>query len=205
MTPDLPRLHALTDAVVLGRDDFALRASALARSRAVAMHARAPGLSARRLIAVTGMLRAAAASTGAAVFVNDRVDVARIAGVQGVHLPADGLPTPAVRALVGTGTWIGRSAHGVAEAQSALDAGADYVFLGPIWQTDSHPDRPGLGPGAIAAVGSPRVIAIGGITPTRVTVCRAAGAYGVAAISALWSAADPAAAADEMLVLLGVA
>lgn len=203
MTGDLPRLHAVTDDLVLDRTDLSLRASALAQSKTVALHARARHLSARRLIAAARAFTTATRGTGSLVVVNDRVDVALIVEADGVHLPADGLPTDVVRSLVPSGTWIGRSAHGAVEARTALDAGADYVFLGPIWETTSHPGRPGLGLEAITAVGATPVIAIGGITPARVLACLDAGAYGVAAISALWSAPDPAAAAEEMLVLLG--
>jgi thiamine-phosphate pyrophosphorylase len=70
-----------------------------------------------------------------------------------------------------------------------------------VYQTPSHPDRPGAGVGLvrqIAAMGPP-VIAIGGIDPARVAEVRDSGAYGVAAIRALWGAPDPAAAALALL------
>ncbi len=78
--------------------------------------------------------------------------------------------------------------------------GADYVFLGPIWETSSHPGVPGLGLEAIAAARPARVIAIGGVTPARAAACLEAGAWGVAAISALWLADDPGAAAEAFLL-----
>jgi thiamine-phosphate pyrophosphorylase len=155
------------------------------------------------------LLRATSAG-GARLFVNDRVDVALLAGAEGVHLPAGGLPISKVRALVGPDRWIGRSTHSPAEAQRAADEGADYVFLGPIWETPSHPGqgrergrgRPGIGVTAIEQVRAVRIIAIGGITPDRVAHCLDAGAYGVAAITSLWRAPDPGSAAAEMLLLL---
>jgi thiamine-phosphate pyrophosphorylase len=70
------------------------------------------------------------------------------------------------------------------------------VIAGNVYQTASHPDRPPLGPALVSAcarAGLP-VIAIGGITPERAGEMRDAGAWGVAAISALWAAVDPAAA-----------
>jgi thiamine-phosphate pyrophosphorylase len=139
---------------------------------------------------------------GAHVFVNDRADVALLAGARGIHLPADGLPTDRVRDLVGPDVWIGRSVHAPEEARRAAEAGADYVFLGPIWETPSHPGRPGLGPGIIEHAQPARVVAIGGVTPDRVASCLDAGAYGVAAVSALWTAGDPGSAAATMLLLL---
>ena len=74
----------------------------------------------------------------------------------------------------------------------AAEEGADYVFLGPIWPTTSHPNAQSLGPKALAAEVSIPVIAIGGITPEKVPQCLEYGAYGVAVISALWSAPDVA-------------
>jgi thiamine monophosphate synthase len=79
--------------------------------------------------------------------------------------------------------------------------GADFLVLGSIYQTPTHPGRPPTGTrvlGEVATLGRP-VIGIGGITPDRVLELKAAGAYGVAAIRALWHADDPAAATLSML------
>jgi thiamine-phosphate diphosphorylase len=97
--------------------------------------------------------------------------------------------------------WVGRSVHTAEEAARAVDEGADFLIVGAIYETPSHPGRPGAGLGllrAAAALGRP-VIAIGGIDPARAAEVRAAGAYGVAAITALWRTADPAAAALALL------
>jgi thiamine-phosphate diphosphorylase len=141
--------------------------------------------------------------TQAALFVNDRVDIARVAHATGAHLPADGLPIKAARALLTRDQLLGRSVHSSEAAREALDEGADYAFLGPIWETTSHPGRPGLGLGAFKGLASLPVIAIGGVTTDRARLCRDAGAWGVAAITALWHAADPAAAARAMLLSFG--
>jgi thiamine-phosphate pyrophosphorylase len=141
--------------------------------------------------------------TKGAVFVNDRVDIARITNATGAHLPADGLPIRAARALLAPDQLLGRSVHSFAEAREALGEGADYVFLGPIWETGSHPGRHGLGIGAFEGLESLPVIAIGGVTVERARLCRDAGAWGVAAISALWRAPDPAATARAMLLSFG--
>jgi thiamine-phosphate diphosphorylase len=87
------------------------------------------------------------------------------------------------------------------EAREAVAEGADFLIIGNVYETQSHP---GQRPGGLALVsdaaslGRP-VIAIGGISPDRAREVRDAGAYGVAAIRALWYAADPAAAALAML------
>jgi thiamine-phosphate pyrophosphorylase len=134
--------------------------------------------------------------------VNDRADVATIVHADGIHLPAAGLPIAAVRALVGPDVCIGRSVHQPEEALDAAEQGADYVFLGPIWETASHPGQSPLGPEAIARALPARVVAIGGVTPERIGECRDAGAHGVAAVSSLWRADDPGSAAEKMLLLL---
>ena len=89
------------------------------------------------------------------------------------------------------------SVHDLEEAESARDAGADYLLAGPVYATASHPDRSPLGLTRleeIIALGV-TVIAIGGITVDRAREVKAAGAWGVAAIRALWDAPEPKAAA----------
>lgn len=200
MTRPIPRLHAVTDDRILSRPDVIDRVRALARAGPIALHVRGAALAAKRL---TELARAFV-GTGATVFVNDRADIAQIVGAAGVHAPADGLPAAAIRRVVRGDMVVGRSTHAPEEARRARAAGWDYVFLGPIWPTRSHPRADPLGPGAIAAALPGRIIAIGGVTLERVAICRRAGAYGVAAIAALWDAPDPAAAAAAMLLSLGL-
>ncbi len=200
MTRQLPRLHAVTNDKVLGLPDFQERAAQLTTNFATAVHIRSGTCGGRRL---TGIVETTKQTCGAAsVFVNDRVDIARLTGTAGVHLPSAGLPVEFTRSLVGQDCFIGRSAHTLEEAQQAAHEGADYVFLGPIWPTASHPRTAPLGPGALESVVDIPVIAIGGVTPDRVTACLASGAYGVAVISALWFAANTASAAESFSLSL---
>jgi thiamine-phosphate pyrophosphorylase len=192
----LPRLHAVTNHDILALPDIEDRAASIAGAGPVVLHARAGTVDAAQLIELARML----ARTGATLLVNDRADIVREVGAAGVHLPAAGLPVAAARDLLGEDALVGCSAHSPEEALAAHAAGADYVFLGPIWKTASHPGRPPLGPEAIQAARPATVIAIGGVTPERVARCRDAGAYGVAAISALWLSQDPGSAAREMLL-----
>lgn len=194
----VPRVHAVTDAAVAALPQLGRTAAALAVSRDVAFHARAPGWDARKLIALTRALMSAAGES--AVLVNDRVDVARLCRATGVHLPEEGMSISAARELLEPTALIGRSVHTSAAARAAMDEGADYVMLGPIFETESHPGRAPLGIRAIERSLPARVIAIGGITPERARLCRAAGAWGVAAVSALWRAADPSSAVRAMLL-----
>jgi thiamine-phosphate diphosphorylase len=196
----LPRLHAVTDGPTLALADFGIRAGAIAAAGpAVALHARHRGASGATLAAAAARLVALARPPEALVLVSARPDIARAVGAQGVQLARDDLSPIDARAICGG--WIGRSVHSEAEAYDAAGEGADFVIAGNVYDTASHPDRPALGVALIVAcarAGLP-VIAIGGVTPERATELRDAGAWGVAAISALWGARDPAAAAVAFL------
>ena len=192
-------MHAVTDDRVLSLPDFRSRAEHLALGPAYAIHLRGT-LPGREFLALADRLRELTAASGTRLFVHDRLDVARLCGADGVHLPAAGVPTPAARALLAPPALLGRSTHSAAEARAAAAAGCDYVFLGHIWETATHPGRPPLGPAAIAAARPADVIAIGGITAGTALLAARAGAAGVAAIRALWDAPDPAAAARALRV-----
>jgi thiamine-phosphate pyrophosphorylase len=197
----LPRLHAVTDAAILAAADFGVRAAAIAAAGpAVALHARDRGAGGAALAAATARMLALARPPEAAVLVNGRPDIAAALGAQGVQLAASDLAPADARRLV-PGGWIGRSVHDLAEAAVAVEEGADFLLVGSIYPTETHPGRPAAGLCLVreaAALGRP-VIAIGGLDPERAVEARAAGAYGVAAIRALWHARDPAAAALAML------
>jgi thiamine-phosphate pyrophosphorylase len=197
----LPRLHAVTDAGVLAASDFGVRAAAIAAAgSAVALHARDRAAGGAALARATARLLALARPAEAAVFVSGRPDVAAALGAQGVQLAAEDLAPADARRILPAG-WIGRSVHTEAEAAVAVDEGADYLLVGSVYPTASHPGHPAAGLGlvrATAALGRP-VIAIGGIDAARAGDVRDAGAWGVAAIAALWRAPDPAAAALALL------
>ena len=200
MNRDLPRLHAVTNDAVLALPDYAARARAIAQAGPVALHVRSSTAGGRRLGEIAASMRRRCPSIECCIFVNDRADVARAVGADGVHLPSAGLTVAEARSIVGRTMWIGCSAHETAEVARAAREGADYVFLGPIWRTSSHPDRAPIGPEAISADAGIRVIAIGGVTPERVRECIQRGAYGVAIISAIWFATDAGSAAQRMLL-----
>ena len=190
----LPRLHAVTDDRVLGLPDFLERAHAVALGPAVALHVRTRRAG-RFALTVTERLVALARASDTLVIVNDRIDVALLAGADGVHLPEAGCDARAVQRL-GPSLLTGRSAHTI---EASRPPNADWVFLGPIWPTRSHPDRPALGPEALAQAGE-RTVAIGGVTPRRARDAARRGAAGVAVLSALWDAADSGAAARALLL-----
>jgi thiamine-phosphate diphosphorylase len=197
----LPRLHAVTDAAVIAAPDFAVRAAAIAAAgSAVALHARDRSSRGGALARVALRLVALARPPEASVFVSGRPDVARATEAQGVQLGSADLRPAEARASFPRG-WIGRSVHSPQEAEAAAGEGADYLMVGNVFQTASHPGRPAAGLALVrdsARLGLP-VIAIGGIDASRAAVVRDQGAYGVAAITALWRAADPAAATLALL------
>jgi thiamine-phosphate diphosphorylase len=197
----LPRVHAFTDAAVLAAADFGVRAAAIAAGGpAVALHARDREGTVVQLVATAARMLALARPPEAAVFVSGRPDVAAATGAHGVQLGTTDLTPADARKLLPSG-WIGRSVHTVDEARAAVDEGADFLVVGSIYETPSHTGRAAAGPGLVreaASLGRP-VVAIGGVTPERAWELRAAGAYGVAAIRALWHSPDPAAATLAML------
>ncbi len=198
----LPRLHLTTDDRIASREGFVDAAARVASSGALALHLRGPSLGGRRLFDLARRMRLALEDTSSLLFINDRVDLALAVKAHGVHLPEQGIPLEAARSLVRGPTFVGRSVHSAEDARLALARGADYVFLGPIFGTASHPDRSPLGLEAIEQSLPGRVIAIGGITPERVADCIGAGAYGVAVIRAVWDSSDPAAAVEAILLSL---
>jgi thiamine-phosphate diphosphorylase len=197
----LPRLHAVTDAAVIAADDFPVRAAAIAAAGpAVALHARDRAAGGAALARVARRLVALARPPEAAVIVNGRPDVASAVGAHGVQLGGGDLRPAEARASLPRG-WIGCSVHSEAEAEAAARDGADYLLVGNVYQTSSHPGRPPVGLDLVrqaVGLGLP-VIAIGGIDAARAAAVRDQGAWGVAAIAALWWASDPAAAALALL------
>jgi thiamine-phosphate diphosphorylase len=197
----LPRLHAVTDATVLDAPDFAIRAAAIAAAgSAVALHARDRAAGGARLSQVTLRLLALARPPEAAVLVNARPDIAAATGAQGVQLATGDLSPRDARLVFRTG-WVGRSVHSPEEAAQAVEEGADFLMVGSVYQSGSHPGRPAAGLDLVrqtVRLGRP-VIAIGGIDAARAVEVAEAGAYGAASIGALWRAPDSAAAALALL------
>jgi thiamine-phosphate pyrophosphorylase len=197
----VPRVHAFTDAFIAAESDFGIRAAAIAAAGpAVALHARARGGSSAVLTAVALRLVALARPPEAGVFVSARSDVAAAVSAMGVQLAEDDLSPSDARRILQDG-WIGRSVHSRDEAEAAVGEGSDFLVVGNIYETNTHPGRPAAGVELVRAtsrLGVP-VIAIGGITAERAAEVRAVGAYGVAAIRALWGAPDPAAATLALL------
>jgi thiamine-phosphate pyrophosphorylase len=150
-------------------------------------------------------VRGVAAELGVPVIVNDRPDVAVIAEADGVHLGQQDLRPEDVRERLGARLLVGLSTHSRADVESAAALAADYLGLGPVFDTATK----GLAGRGLDLVRDalPRArrpaFAIGGITAANVPALRAAGAGRIAVSQAICAAADPQAAAAELAALLG--
>jgi thiamine-phosphate pyrophosphorylase len=138
---------------------------------------------------------------GAQLAINDRLDVALAVGAGGVHLAGQSLPVAAAVQLARGRLVVGRSVHGLAEAQAAAAAGADYVTFGHVFPTTSHPGLPPHGLAELRtivdAVDVP-VLAIGGISVDNLDAVLQTGCAGIAVISAILASADPRQAARHL-------
>ncbi|MBO0587231.1 thiamine phosphate synthase [Sporosarcina sp. E16_8] len=135
--------------------------------------------------------------------VNDDIDLAIEIGADGIHIGQEDGYISVVRDKVGPDMLIGVSTHNVTEAIAAADAGADYIGLGPVYETQTKADtQPVIGIETISEVvsllpGLP-IVAVGGITEHRAGAVIKAGASGIAVISAISGEEDPGEAASRL-------
>jgi thiamine-phosphate pyrophosphorylase len=137
----------------------------------------------------------------ALLIINERVDVAQACDADGVQLGEDGLPVPVVRRLLGEGKLIGRSVHSVEAAMQAESEGADFLIVGTIFTTGSHPGAKPAGVELLARVAQQikvPFLGIGGITAENVSDVMRAGASGAALISAILSSPSPQESAADI-------
>jgi thiamine-phosphate pyrophosphorylase len=162
---------------------------------------REKAIPARELYDVAVRLRRHTSDAGAALVVNDRLDVALAVGADGVQLGAGSLFPRDIR-RVSSDFIVGGSVHGLAEARDADREGADYLIAGTIFPSASHPGQPAHGPRLIreiaGAVSLP-IVGIGGITAENAAEVMAEGAVGVAVIREILAAPDPTEAARRLV------
>ena len=196
-------LYVVTDRQLTAGRPLRLVVEAALRGGARAFQLREKDLSPRELYPLALEMRQLTQSYGAHLLINDRVDVALAVDADGVHLTTTSLPATVARQLLGPGRLIGVSTHSIAEAQTAADEGADFVVFGPVFYTPSKaPYGEPVGLDALravrAAVNLP-ILAIGGVKKANLDQVLAAGADGIAVISAIISADDPTAASQDLL------
>ena len=192
MSLELPKpiIYPITSGATRTPEDILPLVEAAVAEKVPLFQIREKTLSARVLYELTARAAAITRGTETRLLVNDRSDIARAAGADGVHLTSQSLPADVVRKTYGPEFWIGVSTHSLDEARAARAGGADFVVFGPVFETESKlvfgaPQ----GLNRLAEVtnelrGFP-VVAIGGITLENAGACFEAGASGVAAIRLL--------------------
>ncbi len=192
------RLYCLTDER-MGDDELLKVARVALENGVTCLQYRAKNMTARRALQQGERLRELCGELGVPLIINDRVDWVLALEADGVHLGDDDMPLPTARRLLGQDAVIGVSASNPAAAQKAEQLGADYLGAGPVFPTETKSDagRP-LGPKGLAAVVQSvdiPVVGIGGINAERVPTVMSAEPAGVAVVSAVMGADDPARAA----------
>jgi len=200
-------LYFVADVSASGGRDLAALAEAAAEGGVTAVQLRAKELGTRDFLNLALRLIERLAERRVPLLINDRVDVALACGAAGVHLGQEDLPVADARRLLGKGRVIGLSVNTLPEALAAEASGADYIGLGPIFATATKVTAlPVLGVEGVAAVRAKvklPIVAIGGVNEENARRLIEAGADGVAVVSALMNAPDPAAAARRLRQALG--
>jgi thiamine-phosphate pyrophosphorylase len=171
-----------------------------------AVQLREKDLETRELLRMAYLLKELTVRYSAKLFINDRVDIALAVNAEGVHLGGAGMPAYAARKAAGEGMLIGVSAHSLEEAIKAEAEGADFITLGPIFETPSKmkygkPLGPDLLREARGKISIP-VFAIGGIKQERVGTVLTCGASGIALISAILGSENIKSNTEEFMRLL---
>jgi thiamine-phosphate pyrophosphorylase len=211
-----PSLYAIMDAVLLGMPEPAGKsgparhgglafAEMLAESGVELIQYRNKTASSRSLLESCRGLVNLLSPRGVRIIVNDRADVAVLAGADGVHVGQEDLTVEQARAVCGPGRWVGVSTHTLGQVERAASTSADYIAVGPIFPTQSKENSdPVVGIDFIRRarpLTAKPLVAIGGITLERVEEVYAAGADSVAVARDLSAAPDPAERARQYLVL----
>jgi thiamine-phosphate diphosphorylase len=186
-------LHVLTSDSVVARDDFLERASEIIATLGPAgvFHLRTRRLGGARYVAVAQRLLDLSRTAGVALIINARVDVALAAAADGIQLGRGALTSSEVRRIA-PHLLLGASVHSPQEAAEVRDA--DWVLLGNVFETTSHPGERGKGlislRDAVLRSSLP-LVAVGGITPLQVPAVLQTGAAGVAVLSGVWAEGTP--------------
>ena len=204
----LPTLYVILDAGML-TEPAAVTAQKLMDAGVKLLQYRAKNTAARELWAESREIADSARQAKCAFIVNDRPDVAYLVGATGVHVGQDDLDVQQARQVIGPDRWVGISTHSLEQFEKAAASSADYIAVGPVFQTGSkaNPD-PVVGAELlrrVRALTEKPIVAIGGITLDRAADMLAAGADSVAVISGILKAKAPAAAAREFIRRLDAA
>ncbi len=194
-TNSLPPLYVVTDRLQTGEDRFLRILEDIIPEQGMMIQIREKDLGSRALLRFVDAVRQLAQPFRVPCLINDRVDLVLATKAAGVHLRSDSMPTKEARKCLGPGYLIGKSVHSAEEALQGEQEGADFIVLGPVYETSSKQQYgPPLGIDVVRDAGrrcTIPVYAIGGLTPARVEHVMTAGAAGVAVISSIFQAASP--------------
>jgi thiamine-phosphate pyrophosphorylase len=201
----LPRLYVILDAALITSSERDC-AKSLADAGVRLLQYRNKSASARQYLESSRKLAEVLLSRGVSFFVNDRPDVAFLAGAAGVHVGQDDLDVEQARQVMGPDKLVGVSTHNLEQFERAAASSADYIALGPIFSTLSKANSdPVVGLDLLRKVRpltDKPVVAIGGISLERAASAVEAGADSVAVISGILSAPDPAQRARQYIETL---
>jgi len=203
----LPRLYVILDPVQVPERPITDVCDVLLEAGVRLIQYRHKAATARQLFETAVALAARVRQAQGMFIVNDRSDVARAAGADGVHVGQDDLPVEMARAIVGAGKLVGCSTHSLDQVILADSTSADYVAYGPVFATQSKEQpEPLVGLEGLrrarAATRKP-LVAIGGITLERAPEVLGAGADAVAVIADVLKAPDIGARARDFLKAVG--
>jgi thiamine-phosphate pyrophosphorylase len=154
-----------------------------------------------QLCAVAERFARCCADHGALFILNDRPDLVRRVGADGVHIGQDDMAAAQARELVGPGRLIGLSTHSAEQVEAAARDDVDYIGVGPVHATPTKPGRPAVGLDLVRYAADHATVpffAIGGIDQSNVAAVVAAGASRVAVVRALTRSAQPRRAARAL-------
>lgn len=196
------RVYLVTDTALCGDVGVPATVAAAVRGGATVVQLRDPDADDAAFVALGRAVAAELAGTGVPLIVNDRVHLVAEIGADGAHVGQGDLDVVTARRMLGPDALLGLSVQVPDELDRTLGDVVDYLGVGPVWhQTTKAVPRPPLGVAGLADVvaASPwPCVVIGGVDASRAPDCKAAGAAGLAVVSAICGRPDPAAAAREL-------
>ena len=194
MKEKIAGLYAVIDSTYVPFPDMESTAREMLDSGVRLLQLRAKGAGSKETLEASKAIKRTALEFGAVFIVNDRADIAILAGADGVHLGQDDIPVRDARRLLGPESVIGVSTHDPVEAKKAEAEGADYISFGPVFPTSTKKDA--QSPRGLERLGETRkattlpIVAIGGITENNAQDVVEAGADAVAVISEILLSGD---------------
>ena len=201
------RLYFVCDARPGGEDPEALLRAALGGGADI-VQLREKHLDRDEIERSASTFRRVCDTYSALFIVNDDPDLARSCDADGVHLGQDDVPVEEARELLGLDAIIGLSTHSEAQIEAAAEAAVDHISVGPIWETPTKEGRPGVGLELISYAAEHAAhpfFAIGGIDPSNAEQVVEAGAKRLCVVRAIRDAPEPAAVAEALRRVVGVA